>query len=242
LNSLPIEAFWVYLAASPLWWLSVTLVIYLAAQKLFIKSGGLSLLNPVAVSVIALIGLLQFSHTSYDDYFKGAQFLHFLLGPATVALAVPLFRQLSRLKAIWFPVAVSLTVGSMVGAFSAVGIGYLLGLDRSILLSLAPKSVTTPVAMGISEIIGGIPAMTAAFVVFTGITGAVVGIGVLKLARVKDTSAIGISMGVAAHGVGTARAFEEDPSAGAFAGLAMAMAAFITAVILPLLFENLGWL
>lgn len=242
MNSLPIEAFWVYLAASPLWWLSVTLVIYLAAQKLFIKSGGLSLLNPVAVSVIALIGLLQFSHTSYDDYFKGAQFLHFLLGPATVALAVPLFRQLSRLKAIWFPVAVSLTVGSMVGAFSAVGIGYLLGLDRSILLSLAPKSVTTPVAMGISEIIGGIPAMTAAFVVFTGITGAVVGIGVLKLARVKDTSAIGISMGVAAHGVGTARAFEEDPSAGAFAGLAMAMAAFITAVILPLLFENLGWL
>ena len=242
MNSLPIEAFWVYLAASPLWWLSVTLVIYLAAQKLFLKSGGFSLLNPVAVSVITLIGLLQFSNTCYDDYFKGAQFLHFLLGPATVALAVPLFRQFSRLKEIWFPVAVSLTVGSMVGAFSAMGIGYLLGLDRSVLLSLAPKSVTTPVAMGISEIIGGIPAMTAAFVVFTGIMGAVAGIGLLKLARVKDTSAIGISMGVAAHGVGTARAFEEHPSAGAFAGLAMAMTAFVTAVLLPIVFENLGWL
>ena len=242
MNSLPIDAFWVYLAASPLWWLSVTLVVYLAAQKLFLKSGSFSLLNPVAVSIIALIALLQLSHTPYEEYFKGAQFLHFLLGPATVALAVPLFRQLARLRAIWFPVAVSLTVGSMIGAFSAVGIGYLLGLDRSALLSLAPKSVTTPVAMGISEIIGGIPAMTAAFVVFTGIMGAVSGLWVLKKSGVTDATAVGISMGVTAHGIGTARTFEENPSAGAFAGLAMAMASFITALLVPLIFENLGWL
>ena len=239
---MPLESFWVYLAASPLWWLTLTLLIYLAAQKLFFKSGSMAVLNPVAVSVIALIALLMLSHTPYERYFAGAQFLHFLLGPATVALAVPLFRQLPRLKAIWFPVAVSLSIGVLTGAFSAVAIGYMLGLDRTTLLSLAPKSVTTPVAMGISEVLGGLPSLTAAFVVFTGIAGAVIGIRVLKAAGVSDESAVGIAMGVTAHGVGTARAFEAHPVSGAFAGLAMALAAFETAIVLPAVFEWMGWL
>ena len=182
------------------------------------------------------------SHTSYDRYFAGAQFLHFLLGPATVALAVPLFRQMPRLRAIWLPVAVSLSIGVLTGAFSAVAIGYALGLDRTTLLSLAPKSVTTPVAMGISEVLGGLPSLTAVFVVFTGITGAVIGLRVLKAAGVTDESAVGIAMGVTAHGVGTARAFEAHPVSGAFAGLAMALAAFETAIVLPLVFDWIGWL
>jgi predicted murein hydrolase (TIGR00659 family) len=237
-----LERFWVYLAASPLWWLTLTVLIYLLAQKLFLKSGNLAILNPVAVSVLMLIALLMMSETPYERYFDGAQFLHFLLGPATVALAVPLFRHLPRLKAVWFPVAVSLVVGVLTGAFSAVAIGYAFGLDKTTLLSLAPKSVTTPVAMGISEVLGGIPALTAAFVVFTGITGAVIGIRLLKLAGVTDESAVGIAMGVTAHGVGTARAFEEHPVSGAFAGLAMGLAAFETAVILPAVFEWMGWL
>ena len=239
---MPLESFWVYLAATPLWWLTLTVVVYLFAQKLFLKSGGAALLNPVALSVIMLIALLMVSHTPYERYFDGAQFLHFLLGPATVALAVPLFRQLPRLKAIWVPVAVSLSTGVVTGAFSAVGIGYVLGLDRTTLLSLAPKSVTTPVAMGISEVLGGLPSLTAAFVVFTGITGAVIGLRVLKAAGVTEESAVGIAMGVTAHGVGTARAFEAHPISGAFAGLAMALAAFETAVILPVVFEWIGWL
>ncbi|UFS61466.1 LrgB family protein [Sulfurimonas sp. HSL-3221] len=236
------DSFWVYLAASPLWWLTLTILVYLAAQKLFLKSGSIALLNPVAVSIVALIVLLELSRTSYDAYFAGAQFLHFLLGPATVALAVPLFRQMARLRAIWFPVTVSLAVGVLVGAFSAVAIGYALGLDRETLISLAPKSVTTPVAMGISEVLGGIPAMTAAFVVFTGITGAVIGLRILKAAGVTDESAVGVAMGVTAHGVGTARAFEAHPVSGAFAGLAMALAAFLTALLLPPVFEWMGWL
>jgi predicted murein hydrolase (TIGR00659 family) len=239
---MPLESFWVYLSASPLWWLTLTIVAYLLAQKLFLKSGSLSILNPVALSVIFLIALLMLSGTPYERYFAGAQFLHFLLGPATVALAVPLFRQLPRLKAIWVPVALSLSAGVLTGAFSAVAIGYALGLDRTTLLSLAPKSVTTPVAMGISEVLGGIPALTAAFVVFTGITGAVIGIRVLKIAGVTDESAVGIAMGVTAHGVGTARAFEAHPVSGAFAGLAMALAAFETAIVLPAVFEWMGWL
>jgi len=239
---MPLERFWVYLSASPLWWLTLTILVYLLAQKVFLKSGGLSILNPVALSIVSLIALLMMSRTPYERYFAGAQFLHFLLGPATVALAVPLFRQLPRLKAIWFPVAVSLTIGVLTGAFSAVAIGYAFGLDRTTLLSLAPKSVTTPVAMGISEALGGIPALTAAFVVFTGITGAVIGIRVLKSAGVTDESAVGIAMGVTAHGVGTARAFEAHPVSGAFAGLAMALAAFETAVVLPVVFDWIGWL
>jgi len=204
-----LESFWVYLAASPLWWLTLTLVVYIAAQKLSARSGGMALLNPVALSIVALIGVLSVTGRSYEEYFNGAQFLHFLLGPATVALAIPLYRQLPRLRAIWRPVAVSVVVGSLTGVVSAVGIGWLLGLDHATLLSLAPKSVTTPVAMGISEALGGIPALTATFVVFTGIAGAMVGITVLKLSGVKDESAVGMAMGVAAHGVGTARAFEE---------------------------------
>jgi predicted murein hydrolase (TIGR00659 family) len=239
---MPIERFWVYLSASPLWWLTLTILVYLAAQKLFVKSGSLSILNPVAVSIVSLIVLLTLSHTPYNRYFAGAQFLHFLLGPATVALAVPLFRQLPRLKSIWFPVAVSLTVGVLTGTFSAVAIGYAFGLDRVMLLSLAPKSVTTPVAMGISQVLGGIPEMTAAFVVFTGITGAVIGLRVLKTAGVTDESAVGIAMGVSAHGIGTARAFEAHPVSGAFAGLAMALAAFETSILLPAVFGWMGWL
>jgi predicted murein hydrolase (TIGR00659 family) len=239
---MPLDSFWVYLSASPLWWLTLTVLVYLLAQKLFLKSGSLSLLNPIALSIIFLIVLLMMSGTPYERYFAGAQFLHFLLGPATVALAVPLFRQLPRLKAIWFPVAVSLSVGVLTGAFSAVAIGYAFGLDRTTLLSLAPKSVTTPVAMGISEVLGGIPALTAAFVVFTGILGAVIGLRVLKMAGVTDESAVGIAMGVTAHGVGTARAFDAHPVSGAFAGLAMALAAFETAIVLPAVFEWMGWL
>ncbi len=235
------DAFWVYLSASPLWWLTVTMVVYLAMQKLFHVSGGNALLNPVALSMIVLIALLEVTGTAYEEYFAGAQFLHFLLGPATVALAVPLFRHLPRLRRIWFPVAVSLGVGAATGAISAVTIGWLLGMDTRMLLSLAPKSVTTPVAMGISEILGGIPAMTAAFVAVTGILGGVMGIRLLKAAGVEDDSAVGIAMGVAAHGIGTARCFDVSPVSGAFAGLAMALSALITTVLLPLFFNLLGW-
>ncbi len=231
-----LEGFWVYLAASPLWWLTLTLTIYLAAQKLFRLSNNAALLNPVGVSVISLIVLLEMTHTTYEEYFAGAQFLHFLLGPATVALSLPLFRQLKRLKQVWLPAFIALIIGSSVGASSAVGIGYVLGLDATTLSSLAPKSVTTPVAMGISEIIGGIPSLTAVFVVFTGITGAMIGIQVLRFTGVHDDSALGIAMGVSAHGVGTARAFEDNPVSGAFAGLGMALAAFITALIIPIFF------
>ena len=234
-----LEQIWVYLSASPLFGLTVTLIAYGIAYRVYLWGKSNPLLNPVVTAVLLLITLLVLTDTSYQDYFEGGQFVHFLLGPATVALAIPLYRQVGKLKALWLPVLVALLVGVTVGGISAVGIAWLLGADAQILLSLAPKSVTAPVAMGIAERIGGIPSLTAVLVVMTGVVGAVFGTKWFDLLRIRDDSVRGIAMGVAAHGIGTARAFQVSAEMGAFAGLAMALSAFTASVILPWL---VGWM
>ena len=234
-----LEQIWVYLSASPLFGLTMTLIAYGIAYRVYLWGKSNPLLNPVVTAVLLLITLLVLTDTSYQDYFEGGQFVHFLLGPATVALAIPLYRQVGKLKALWLPVLVALLVGVTVGGISAVGIAWLLGADAQILLSLAPKSVTAPVAMGIAERIGGIPSLTAVLVVMTGVIGAVLGTKWFDLLRIRDDSVRGIAMGVAAHGIGTARAFQVSAEMGAFAGLAMALSAFTASVILPWL---VGWM
>jgi predicted murein hydrolase (TIGR00659 family) len=234
-----LEQIWVYLSASPLFGLTMTLIAYGIAYRVYLWGKSNPLLNPVVTAVLLLITLLVLTDTSYQDYFEGGQFVHFLLGPATVALAIPLYRQVGKLKALWLPVLVALLVGVTVGGISAVGIAWLLGADAQILLSLAPKSVTAPVAMGIAERIGGIPSLTAVLVVMTGVVGAVFGTKWFDLLRIRDDSVRGIAMGVAAHGIGTARAFQVSAEMGAFAGLAMALSAFTASVILPWL---VGWM
>ncbi|MDX9987608.1 LrgB family protein [Thiothrix unzii] len=234
-----LEQIWVYLSASPLFGLTMTLIAYGIAYRVYLWGKSNPLLNPVVTAVLLLITLLVLTDTSYQDYFEGGQFVHFLLGPATVALAIPLYRQVGKLKALWLPVLVALLVGVTVGGISAVGIAWLLGADAQILLSLAPKSVTAPVAMGIAERIGGIPSLTAVLVVMTGVVGAVLGTKWFDLLRIRDDSVRGIAMGVAAHGIGTARAFQVSAEMGAFAGLAMALSAFTASVILPWL---VGWM
>lgn len=224
---------WVYLSASPLLWLTVTLCAYLLAHWLYRVSGMHPLCNPVALSIALLILILKITGTAYETYFEGAQFVHFLLGPATVALSIPLYKQLERLRAIWFPVVVAICLGVMAGALSAMGLAKLLGGSVQTLLSLAPKSVTTPVAMGISEKIGGLPALTAAMVVTAGIVGAVVGPRILEMMGLRDDSLKGVAMGVSAHGIGTARSFQISSEMGAFSGLAMALAALAAAIGLP---------
>lgn len=224
---------WVYLSATPLLWLTVTLVVYQAADWLFRRSGANALFNPVLVSVIVLVALLKVSDTDYQVYFSGAQFVHFLLGPATVALAVPLYQQIHTIRRSLRAVAAALLLGSAVAVVSAVGIASLLGASSSTLLSLAPKSVTSPIAMGIAEQIGGLPSLTAVMVILTGIVGAAFGAAVLKLCGVTDPEARGLAWGVASHGIGTARALHEGPVAGAFAGLAMGLNGLITALALP---------
>ena len=158
---------------------------------------------------------------SYRTYFDGAQFVHFLLGPATVALAIPLYAQLGRLVRLALPLLVALVVGSLTAALSAVAIGSLFGASRVTLLSLAPKSATTPIAMGIAERIGGIPSLTAVLVVITGIIGAVSARYIFDALKIRDPAIRGFAIGVASHGIGTARAFQVSEQAGAFAALAM---------------------
>lgn len=229
---------WVYLSASPLFGLTMTLVAYGIAHRLYRFAHSNPLLNPVVTAVGLVIGLLLLTGMPYADYFAGAQFVHFLLGPATVGLAVPLYRQFAKLKKLWLPVSVALVCGVTIGGLSAVLLAQWLGADRQTLLSLAPKSVTAPVAMGIAERLGGIPSLTAVLVVTTGIVGAVLGTRLFDLLRIRDDSVRGIAMGVAAHGIGTARAFQVSAEMGAFAGLAMALSALLASIILPWV---LGW-
>lgn len=231
---------WVYLSASPLLGLTITLVAYCLAHRIYLRSGSNPLLNPVVTSVTALILFLLATDTSYDDYFDGAQFVHFLLGPATVALAIPLYQQFNKLKQVWLPVTVALITGVVVGAFSSVAIARLLGASLETQLSLAPKSVTAPVGMAISEQIGGLPSLTAALVVVTGIIGAVIGSKLFDLMGIRDDSVKGIAMGMTSHGIGTARAFQVSAQMGAFSGLAMALSAFLYSVFLPWLLGVAG--
>lgn len=236
----PLAEIWVYLAASPLLWLAATLVCYLLADRLYRFGRGSPLLNPVAIAVALLIAILVVTETPYAVYFDGAQFVHFLLGPATVSLAIPLYRQRKRLGALALPIGAALLVGVLTASLTAIGLAAWLGADVATLVSLAPKSVTAPVAMGISEKLGGIPSLTAVLVVSTGIVGAVFGTGVLRLLRIRDDAVKGIAMGVTSHGIGTARAFQVSPTMGAFSGLAMALSAFLTAALLPSLLDWLG--
>lgn len=235
-----LAAIWVYLSASPLLGLTITLVAYHLAHRLYVYAHYHPLLNPVVTSVAGLIMVLRVTNTDYATYFEGGQFIHFLLGPATVALAIPLYQQLSKLKKVWLPVALSLITGVTVSALSTVLIARVLGASLQTQLSLAPKSVTAPVAMGISEQMGGLPSLTAALVVTTGILGATIGTKLFDLINLKDDSIKGIAMGVTAHGIGTARAFQVSSEMGAFSGLAMALSSLITAVMLPWLLRGIG--
>jgi len=241
--SAPASAFaeiWVYLSASPLLGLTVTLLAYQAAYWLYEKARLNPLANPVALSVAMLVALLWFTDTPYPTYFEGAQFVHFLLGPATVALAVPLYANLDTLKRNLLPLAGALLTGSVTAVISAVGFGWLLGASRETLLSLAPKSVTTPIAMGIAEKLGGLPSLTAVLVVSTGILGAVLARGTLNLLRVQDHAVRGFAVGIAAHGIGTARAFQVSETMGAFAGLGMGLNGMATAFLFPVLVSLWG--
>ena len=225
---------WVYLAASPLLWLTVTLVVYLAGQWLFRRSGERALFNPVALAIMLMTSILLLTGTPYATYFQGAQFIHFLLGPATVALAVPLYLHRDRVRRLFLPIVIGLLVGSLTAIVSAIGLAWLLGGSPRTLLSLVPKSVTTPVAMGIAEKIGGIPSLTAVIVILTGVVGAVAAPALLKGLRIRDDAVKGFAIGVAAHGIGTARALQISSIAGAFAGLAIGLNALLTALLAPL--------
>lgn len=231
----PFSEIWVYLSASPLLGLTVTLLAYQFGYAIFRRSGHRAWANPVLLSIVLIATFLFATDIPYPRYFEGAQFVHFLLGPATVALAVPLYAYWRRLKRMAVPLLVALLAGSATAAGSAMLIAYLLGATPETVFSLAPKSVTTPIAMGIAEQIGGLPSLTAVLVILTGILGAMGFPTLFRLLRMRDHAAQGFAVGLAAHGLGTARAFMVSEEMGAFSALAMGLNGFLTAVALPLL-------
>ena len=230
---------WVYLAASPLTGLTLTLIAYRIGLWINARAGGAPLANPVLLAVLMLAALLLATDTDYDSYFEGAQFVHFLLGPATVALAVPLYRNFAQVRRSAVALLTALIAGSLTAAASAIAIGWALGATETTLRSLAPKSVTTPIAMGIAEKLGGLPSLTAVLVILTGILGGAVGTSLLRLIRIRDERTIGFALGVGAHGIGTARALQVSETVGAFAGLAVGINGLATALLLPLLYALL---
>jgi predicted murein hydrolase (TIGR00659 family) len=232
-----IQEIWVYLSASPLLHLTLTLIAFQAGNFIYRKSGLNPICNPVMLAVIAIVAILVVTGTSYDSYFEGAQFVHFLLGPATVALAIPLYRQFDKVRKSALAIIVSLICGSLTAAGSAVSIAWLLGAGKLSIISIAPKSVTAPIAMGIVEQFGGLPSLTAVLVILTGVLGAMLGPFVLNLMGVKDWQARGFALGTASHGIGTARALQVNEVAGAFSGLAMGLNALATAILLPILWK-----
>jgi predicted murein hydrolase (TIGR00659 family) len=230
----PSFALWVYLSRTPLLWLTVTLVAYAIADRVSAATGRHPIANPVLHSVWMIAGVLAASGTPYRVYFDGAQFVHFLLGPATVALAVPLYENRRIVMRSLAPMLVSLLVGSVTALVSALLIAEAFGVPPSVLVSLAPKSVTAGVAMGISERLGGDPALTAVIVILTGIIGAIIVTPLMDRLGIVDWRARGFAAGLASHGIGTARAFQVHPLAGTFAGIAMGLNALLTALIVPL--------
>ncbi len=235
-----LDHLWVYLQSTPLLGLGVTLLAYQAALAINARLGGHTLANPMLIAIGIIVGLLLATGTPYPVYFQGAQYVQFLLGPATVALAVPMYANLGQIRRTAFALLPALLAGSITAAGSAMGIARLLGASPTVVLSLAPKSVTTPIAMGIAEQIGGEPSLAAVFVLITGITAIVLLGPVMRILRITSWAAQGLGAGTAGHGLATARVLLLSETAGAFGGLAIGLNGLITALIVPLLARLFG--
>ncbi|MBV9653268.1 MAG: LrgB family protein [Acetobacteraceae bacterium] len=224
---------WLSLADAPAVDLGATVLLYVLAIKLQRRFGGSPVLNPTMVAVLFVVAGLELTGASYESYQRGVAFLPFMLGPAVALLAVPLFRQTALIRASGPMIIAALSAGLPCGILSAVGAAWLFGAHRETLVSIAPKSVTTGIAIGVSQAVGGVPALTATFVILTGIVGAVGGPAAARLVGVRDERALGLAMGIGSHGIGTARALRISEIAGAFSGLGMSLNGVLTAVLLP---------
>lgn len=233
---------WSAVVDSPLFGITLTLAAYQAARVLWRRTGHHSLTNPVLVAIVLVAGVLLVTGVDYADYFDGAQYIGFLLGPATVALALPLHRQAPHIRRAAAPILVSVVTGAVCAVVAAILGTKALGGSDQLALTMAPKSATTPIAIALAESSGGLPALTAVLTVLTGVLGAVAAPRVLTLMGVHDQRVRGFAIGMSSHGIGTSRAYHESPLAGAFSGLALALNALATAVALPLLLVAAPWM
>jgi len=227
------------LVQSPLFGITLTIAVYVAAQWLYYRTRSVWL-NPVLVTIIVIIVVLLSSGINYQDYSRGGDIILFLLGPSVVALAVPLYQKRAEILKRKKPILIGVFAGAVSSILSASGLALLMGGSREVVLSLAPKSVTTPIAISIVEKIGGVAPLTAALVVMTGCLGAVCGPEFCRLIGVRPGVATGLAVGTAAHGIGTARMMEVDRLAGAVAGLAIGLNGLMTTFILPAIFLLFG--
>ena len=233
--ALPIAEIWVYLAGSPLFALLLTLAAYEAGVTIYERTNRNPFANPVAIAVIIVAIGISFIDMPYAKYFEGAQFIHFLLGTATVALAVPIYQCWDSLRGRALPLITSLLCGGAVSILTAVFTARLFGADLTIQKAMLAKSVTAPIAMGVAERISASPTLTAVFAVCTGVIGAILARYILDALRLTAWWQRGFAIGVGAHGIGTSRAMSIHPEAGAFAGLAMGMHGVAGAVLIPLI-------
>lgn len=220
---------------------AATVLVYLAALRLYRRTGHPAA-NPVLVAIVVLIAALVAFGVDYESYDRGGRLIALLLGPAVVALGVPLHLQMATVMQRRRAIIAATLAGAFVGILSGVLVAALLGASRAVVLTLAPRSVTTPIALGIADRIGGIPPLAAIIVIATGVIGAVVGPGILRRAGIHSPTAFGLAMGASAHGAGTARAIEEGEVQGATSGLAIGLMGVATAVLVPLVLVLLGWL
>jgi len=225
---------WVYLASTPLFGLTATLATYVAAHAAYDRVGRAPWANPVLWSVVVIGVVLVATNTPYPSYFAGAQFVHVMLGPAVVALAWPLWQRRAELKRRALALNVAALAGGLAAGGSAVAMAWALGLPTDVLRSLAPKSVTAPVAMGIAERIGGVPALAAVFAVLTGMVGALSAKYLFDRLGIRDWSVRGFALGTASHGIGAARAIQVDADAGAYAGIALGLQVLWASLLVPL--------
>ena len=230
---------WVYLSSTPLFGLTATLVTYVLALELYERVGRAPWANPVLWSVVAIGIVLVATRTAYPTYFAGAQFIHVLLGPAVVALGWPLWQRRAEVRRQGGTLLVAALVGGAVASVSAVLGARLFDMPTSVVLSLAPKSVTAPVAMGIAERIGGVPALSAVFAVLTGMVGALSAKYLFNMLKVDSWAVRGFALGTTSHGIGAARAMHVHPDAGAYAGIALGLQVLLTSALMPL---ALRWL
>jgi len=235
---------WVYLSATPLFGLTATLVVYVLAQAAYLRLRQAPWANPVLWSVVTIAAVLLLTDVPYPTYFSGAQFIHFLLGPAVVALGWPMWQRRAELRQRWGRLLLAALAGGIAASGSALALGWAMGLPTDVVLSLAPKSVTAPVAMGIAEKIGGIPALAAVFAVLTGMVGALSAKYLFAMLRLpysaEGWAARGFALGTASHGIGAARALQVNADAGAYAGLALGLQVLLSSVLMPLAFQWLG--
>lgn len=200
----------------------------------------LIVLNPILIAIVLIISALVLMGVDYEKYREAGQFVDFWLQPAVVALGVPLYLQLKKIKEQWFPILISQLAACFVGIASVTLIAKLLGASSEVIASLAPKSITTPIAMEVSSSLGGVPSLTAAIVIVVGIFGAVLGIQILQIGRVRGNMSMGLSLGAASHAVGTSKAMEVDKEFGAYASLGLSINGILTAILAPIIMELLG--